>query len=78
MDFCSRRPEECRVPALAPVDLQLTAETLKILDRVNREVNVAIIPISNLDHWGTILDHWDYPTDGKGDCKISRWKSAAA
>ena len=70
VDFCSRRPEECRVPALSPVDLQLTSETMKILDRVNREVNVAIIPISNLDHWGTILDHWDYPVDGKGDCKI--------
>ncbi len=25
---------------------------------------------SNLDHWGTTLDHWDYPIDGKGDCKI--------
>jgi predicted transglutaminase-like cysteine proteinase len=23
-----------------------------------------------LEHWGTIIDHWDYPTDGKGDCKI--------
>lgn len=70
VDFCGRRPEECAVPVLAPVDLQLTAETLKILDRVNREVNVAIIPVSNMDHWGTILDHWDYPVDGKGDCKI--------
>ena len=29
-----------------------------------------IEPISNFDHWGTMLDHWDYPTDGKGDCKI--------
>ena len=27
-------------------------------------------PISNLDHWGTMLDHWDYPVDGMGDCKI--------
>jgi predicted transglutaminase-like cysteine proteinase len=70
VDFCGRRPRECQVPALRPVDLQLTSETTRILDRVNREVNVAIIPISNLDHWGTILDHWDYPVDGKGDCKI--------
>ena len=33
-------------------------------------MNNAIEPISNLDHWGTTLDHWDYPVDGKGDCKI--------
>jgi predicted transglutaminase-like cysteine proteinase len=26
--------------------------------------------VSNLEHWGTLLDHWDYPVDGKGDCKI--------
>jgi predicted transglutaminase-like cysteine proteinase len=70
VDFCGRRPRECQVPVLRPVDLQLTPETMRILDRVNRDVNLEIIPISNLDHWGTILDHWDYPVDGKGDCKI--------
>ena len=26
--------------------------------------------MTNLDHWGTIVDHWDYPVDGKGDCKV--------
>ena len=26
--------------------------------------------MTNLAHWGTTLDHWDYPTDGKGDCKV--------
>ena len=26
--------------------------------------------MSNLDHWGTLLDHWDYPLDGRGDCKV--------
>ncbi len=70
VDFCGRRPSECRVETLEPVDLELTAKTFRILDRVNRAVNVAIEPISNLDHWGTMLDHWDYPVDGKGDCKI--------
>ncbi len=33
-------------------------------------MNRAIVPITNWDHWGTMLDHWDYPVDGKGDCKI--------
>jgi len=70
MDFCSRRPEECEVPRLPAIDVRLTEETWALLDRINRDVNAAIEPISNLEHWGTLLDHWDYPVDGKGDCKI--------
>jgi predicted transglutaminase-like cysteine proteinase len=70
VDFCGRRPEACAVPRLAAVDLALTEETWARLDRVNRAVNAFIVPISNFDHWGTMLDHWDYPVDGKGDCKI--------
>jgi predicted transglutaminase-like cysteine proteinase len=70
VDFCSRRTEECNVPRLAAVDVRLTAVSWKALDRINRQVNDFIEPISNLDHWGTMLDHWDYPVDGMGDCKI--------
>jgi predicted transglutaminase-like cysteine proteinase len=70
MDFCSRRPQECRQVALPADDIELTREAWAQLERVNRAVNAAIEPVSNLEHWGTIADHWDYPTDGKGDCKI--------
>lgn len=70
MDFCTRQPQECRQPALAPADIDLTREAWRTLVQINRRVNGAIEPLSNLDHWGTIADHWDYPTDGKGDCKI--------
>jgi predicted transglutaminase-like cysteine proteinase len=70
LDFCSREPQECNQPTLQPVDLNLTAETWRILNRINQHVNHTIVPESNLAHWGTMLDHWDYPTDGKGDCKI--------
>jgi predicted transglutaminase-like cysteine proteinase len=70
VDFCGRRPEECNAPRLPAADLKLSTQTWALLDRINREVNAAIEPISNLDHWGTTLDHWDYPVDGKGDCKI--------
>ena len=74
-DFCSRRPDECRVDVLDPVDLVLTPKAMRILADVNADVNASIEPVSNLDHWGTILDHWDYPVDGKGDCKIyALWK----
>ena len=70
IDFCHRRPNQCDVAKLPPRDIRLTAETWAMLDRINRYVNATIEPISNLDHWGTLLDHWDYPVDGKGDCKI--------
>jgi len=69
-DFCSRRPEECSVPPLPAVDLKITPKSWATLVQINRQVNATIVPISNLQHWGTLLDHWDYPVDGKGDCKV--------
>lgn len=69
-DFCSRQPQECAQPALAPEDFPLTAKTWKLLRKTNAEVNASIEPVSNFEHWGTMADHWNYPTDGKGDCKI--------
>jgi len=70
IDFCSRRPEECTLGKMKPVDVRLTREVWLTLNEVNALANAAIEPVSNLDHWGTTLDHWDYPVDGKGDCKI--------
>ena len=74
-DFCSRRPAECRVEVAEPADIALTSAAMEALESVNARANAEIEPVSNLDHWGTLLDHWDYPTDGKGDCKIyALWK----
>ena len=70
LDFCHRRPKECKVPALPATSVKLTAQNLSILKRINLKANRSIKPVSNYDHWGTTIDHWDYPTDGKGDCKI--------
>ncbi|WP_217573629.1 transglutaminase-like cysteine peptidase [Mesorhizobium sp. GbtcB19] len=70
LDFCHRRPKECKVPALPAASVKLTAQNMRTLQRVNQKANRSIKPVSNYDHWGTMMDHWDYPTDGKGDCKI--------
>jgi predicted transglutaminase-like cysteine proteinase len=70
VDFCGRRPEECAFGQMQPLDVRLTKSTWSVLNRVNKRVNAAIEPITNLAHWGTMLDHWDYPVDGKGDCKV--------
>jgi len=70
VDFCNRHPEECGLGRLNPVDVHLTKQVWKTLNEINAFANASIEPISNLEHWGTTLDHWDYPVDGKGDCKI--------
>jgi len=70
VDFCGRRPEECNLGLLKPLDVRLTKASWVQLNRINRQVNGAIEPMTNLAHWGTTLDHWDYPVDGKGDCKV--------
>ncbi|WP_245270625.1 transglutaminase-like cysteine peptidase [Beijerinckia mobilis] len=68
IDFCRRNPGECLDADRAPVTIQLNAATLRQLVRINAGVNKAIVPVSDADHWG-VLDRWDYPTDGKGDCE---------
>lgn len=70
VDFCGRRPEECTLGKQKPLDVRLTKATWAVLNRINKRVNSAIEPMTNLAHWGTTLDHWDYPVDGKGDCKV--------
>jgi len=70
VDFCKRHAAECTLGKLNPVDIHMTKQVWKTLNQINAFANGAIEPISNLDHWGTTLDHWDYPVDGKGDCKI--------
>ena len=67
-DFCTRRAEECRVDVLEPVDLVLSARVMRILADINTEANATIEPVSNIEHWGTLLDHWDYFFYVKGYC----------
>ncbi|MGP8231138.1 MAG: transglutaminase-like cysteine peptidase [Methylovirgula sp.] len=75
VDFCGREPQECNQPILSATEITLTPAVWRLLNTINHQVNRTIQPISNFDHWGTLLDHWDYPKDGKGDCKIyALWK----
>ena len=36
--------------------------------RINKWVNEAIKPLTDLDHWG-LIEVWAYPDDGYGDCE---------
>jgi predicted transglutaminase-like cysteine proteinase len=68
VDFCHRYAGECDHGRLPPRDINLSAEAFKQIDRVNKWVNAKIQPITDWDHWH-VVDQWDYPLDGKGDCE---------
>jgi predicted transglutaminase-like cysteine proteinase len=68
VDFCRRYQGECDQERVAAVDINLSAKALREIMRVNRWVNAHVEPVSDMDHWG-LVDRWDYPLDGKGDCE---------
>jgi predicted transglutaminase-like cysteine proteinase len=67
-DFCRRYAGECDGGPLAPLDVNLTPQAMKEIERVDKWVNAHVKPVSDMEHWG-VIDQWDYPTDGKGDCE---------
>jgi predicted transglutaminase-like cysteine proteinase len=68
VDFCQRYKGECDGKPMEAADVNLTPEAMKIIRQVNSWVNTNIKPKSDMDHWG-VIDQWDYPTDGFGDCE---------
>jgi predicted transglutaminase-like cysteine proteinase len=67
-DFCRRHPTECAVDTSQPATIEMTAETWRTILSVNRRVNARIKPKTDMDHWG-VVDRWDFPDDGYGDCE---------
>jgi predicted transglutaminase-like cysteine proteinase len=65
VEFCARRPDECAGARTTPRDLALSAAARKDLVRVNKWVNQAIKPLTDLEHWG-LVERWSYPDDGYG------------
>jgi predicted transglutaminase-like cysteine proteinase len=66
-DFCHRYAGECDGGPLPPLDVNLTPQAMKEIERVDKWVNAHVKPVSDMEHWG-VIDQWDYPADGKGDC----------
>ena len=66
--FCTRYPGECDINPSEPTSIALTSRAWKTLNTVNRQVNSDIKPKTDVEHWG-IVDQWDIPTDGYGDCE---------
>lgn len=68
VDFCRRNPQECAVSASEPDRVRLDERVWRMIQTVNRQVNAEIQPITDMDHWG-VIERWDIPTDGMGDCE---------
>jgi predicted transglutaminase-like cysteine proteinase len=66
--FCQRLPHECKVDLSQPERITLTPGIWAALAQVNERVNSSILAVTDRDHWG-VLDQWDYPDDGLGDCE---------
>ncbi|MBN9449014.1 MAG: transglutaminase [Methylobacterium sp. SCN 67-24] len=67
-DFCKRTPSECAVNTQEDDTVELTPKLWKIVVATNLKANREIEAITDQDHWG-VVDRWDIPTDGKGDCE---------
>jgi predicted transglutaminase-like cysteine proteinase len=67
-DFCAQSPRECDGRPLEARDVVLTQKAWKDLVRINKWVNDAIKPMTDMDHWG-VVERWSYPDDGYGDCE---------
>jgi predicted transglutaminase-like cysteine proteinase len=66
--FCERHPEECRVDTTEAAVVTVTPQVWRSIVAVNRRVNARIKPLTDKEHWG-VVDSWDFPDDGLGDCE---------
>lgn len=67
-DLCRRSPTECRVDVREADTVELTPKLWKTIVAINNRVNREIEAVTDEDHWG-VVDRWDLPEDGKGDCE---------
>ena len=68
VEFCVEYRPECNSKPSAPRDVVLTPKAWSDMVKVNAWVNDSINPVTDLEHWG-VVERWNYPDDGKGDCE---------
>ncbi len=65
--FCERMPQECVVSSSDDSRYQATPQVLSELDEVNRTVNHAIEPATDMEVYG-VAEYWTIPKT-RGDCE---------
>ena len=68
VEFCVEHAADCKVEPSEPRNAALSARSWRELVRINRWVNTAIKPMTDLEHYG-VVEKWAYPDDGYGDCE---------
>ena len=66
--FCERNVDECRQGPLHEDRFEATQARLQELNEINRTVNRAVEPATDLEVYG-ITEYWTLPGGGKGDCE---------
>lgn len=66
--FCEMRPGACATQDNNDKRFQPTPERLSELDDVNRGVNRAIAPATDMEIYG-VSEYWTLPVDNRGDCE---------
>lgn len=67
-EFCQRMPQECSIRPIDRGALVVTPAIWRMVDEVNRTVNAAVKPMSDLEVYGR-EEWWAYPVNGVGDCE---------
>lgn len=65
--FCETNSSSCAPEQLIDVRFQPTPERLSELDEINRNINRAIAPATDLEIYG-VSEYWTMPVD-RGDCE---------
>jgi predicted transglutaminase-like cysteine proteinase len=68
VEFCVEYKSECNTKTSAPRDVVLTQKSWNDMVKVNSWANDNIQPVTDMEHWG-VVERWNYPDDGKGDCE---------
>ncbi len=66
--FCENYPAECVLDRTEPARITLTPATWSTIVSINRRVNKAVQPMTDMDHWH-VADQWNLAEDGFGDCE---------
>ena len=67
VQFCASQPHHCRSNWRGVERFVATPERLSELDEVNRLVNAAVQPVTDLEAYG-VEEYWTLPTN-RGDCE---------
>ncbi len=67
-NFCRKNAATCRQQDARPGIVMLDAAIWTLITKTNIDVNAAITPMSDDEHWG-VTESWDFPDDGFGDCE---------